>query len=271
MEHEQDELAFAHRILSVAAVALLSAAGALAFGRVFVGHTATLKLLAAALLSVGIAALLERRGPVVAVLGSGVGLLVAATLLVFPRTAAVIFPTPGTFGAIGRALHQVGEQARVQVSPTPPLQPLLLAGVTAVWTAAFAAHALAIRSGSPILALIPPGALLAFADILLTDGARPSYAAIFLTGALAVLFMDGLRRVRHFGPLRPWPGHHGRARLASTSATRGARRVTAVALGGALLIPGVLPGFQSPALLRIDKSAVLSTASVNPLVSIRSS
>ena len=47
----------------------------------------------------------ERRGPVVAVLGSGVGLLVAATLLVFPRTAAVIFPTPGTFGAIGRALH----------------------------------------------------------------------------------------------------------------------------------------------------------------------
>jgi hypothetical protein len=271
MAHEQDESARSHRLLSVAAVALLSAAAALGFGRVFQGHPATFKLLAAAVLSVCVAALLERRGPLLSELGSAIGLLLTVSFLVFPKTAAVIFPTMDTFRAIGGALHHVGEQARVQVAPTPPLQPLLLAAVTAVWTAAYAAHALAIRSGSPILAAIPPGALLAFADVLLEDGARPSYAALFLVGALAVLFMDGLRRVRHWGPLRPWPGHRGRARLASTTATKGARRVTAFALGAALLIPGVLPGFQSPALLKIDTSTVLSSPSINPLVAVTAS
>src|SRR5207247_6263325 len=141
--------------------------------------------------------------------------------------------------------------------PTEALKPLLLAAVTAVWTASFAAHALAVRSGSPLLATLPPASLLAFADVLLDDGARPSYAALFLIGALAVLFMDGLRRVRQWGPLRPWPSHRGRARLASTTATRGARRVTVAALGVALLLPGVLPGLQSPALLQLDTCTVL--------------
>jgi hypothetical protein len=157
------------------------------------------------------------------------------------------------------------------VSPTVPLAPLLLAGITGVWTAGFASHALAIRSGSPILAAIPPGALLAFADMLLGDGARPSYAALFLAGALAVLFMDGLRRVRQWGPLRPWPGSRGKTRFASPTATRGARRVTLFALAAALLIPGLLPGFQNPALLRIDTSSVLPGPTVNPLVSVTAS
>ncbi|MFN2543139.1 MAG: transglutaminaseTgpA domain-containing protein [Actinomycetota bacterium] len=267
MAREQSDVALSHRLLSVAAVAFLAAAAALAFGRVFRGHPATLKLVGAALLSVGVAALLERRGPILAVIASGIGLVVVAGLFVYPKTTFVIFPTLDTFRAFGHALHQVGEQARTQVAPTAPLQPLMLAGITAVWAAAFAAHALAIRSGSPLLAALPPGSLVAFADILLDDGARPSYAALFLAAALAVLFMDGLRRVRQWGPLRPWnPG--GRRRLTSTTATRGARRVTLAALAGALLLPGLLPGFQQPAILKLDTTTVLSHPSINPLVSI---
>jgi hypothetical protein len=271
MAHEQTDDALSNRLLSVAAVGLLASAAAIAFGRVFQGHTATLKLVGAALLSVGIAALLERRGPLLAVLGSAVGLVVAAGVFVYPKTTFAGFPTFDTFRAFGHAMDHVGQQARVQVAPTPPLQPLLLAALTAVWTAAFAAHALAVRSGSPLLAALPPGSLVAFADILLDDGARPAYAALFLAAALAVLFMDGLRRVRQWGPLRPWPSHRGRARLASTTATRGARRVTVAALGAALLLPGLLPGFQSPALLKLEPSAIAGNPSINPFVSITSS
>ena len=54
----------------------------------------------------------------------------------------------------------------------------MLAAVTAVWTASFSAHALAIRAGSPLLAVLPPIALVGFADTVLDDGARPVYAVV---------------------------------------------------------------------------------------------
>ena len=76
------------------------------------------------------AALLQRRGPILAVLGSAVGLVITVGVLVFPDTVFAIFPTAKTFREIGRAMHQVTEQARVQVAPTEPLRPLLLAAFT---------------------------------------------------------------------------------------------------------------------------------------------
>jgi transglutaminase-like putative cysteine protease len=269
MEREHGDVAVGHRLLHVAAVAVLASAGALGVGRVFQGTEASLKLLAAALLSVGVAALLQRRGPIVAVLGSAVGLLLTVSVLVFPDTLYGIFPTARTFSEIGRSIHEVSQQARVQVAPTVPLRPLLLAAMTAVWAASFASHALAMRSGSPLLAALPPASLLAFADITLEDGARPQFAALFLIGALAVLFMDGLRRVRQWGPLHPWSSQ--RRRIMSPTATRGARRLALIALGAALLIPGVLPGYQRAGLLRLDTGPASSTPTINPLVSVTAS
>jgi hypothetical protein len=269
MEREHGDVAVGHRLLYVAAVAVLVSAGALGVGRVFQGSEASFKLLAAALLSVGVAALLQRRGPILAVLGSAVGLLLTVSILVFPDTLYGIFPTARTFSEIGRSIHQVSQQARVQVAPTVPLRPLLLAAMTAVWAASFASHALAMRSGSPLLAALPPASLLAFADITLEDGARPQFAALFLIGALAVLFMDGLRRVRQWGPLHPWSPQ--RRRLMSPTATRGARRLALIAPGAALLIPGVLPGYQRAGLLRLDTGPTPSTPTINPLVSVTAS
>jgi hypothetical protein len=229
-----------------------------------------MKLLAAALLSVAVAGLLERRGPIVAVAGSVAGLVMVSGILVFPDTLVAIFPTGHTFVEMGRAVHQVSEQARVQVAPTVPLRPLLFASLTAVWAAAFAAHALAVRSGSPLLAALPPASLLAFADITLGDGPHPQWAGLFLLGALAVLFMDGLRRVRQWGPLLAWSGVT-RRRIASTTATRGARRLTVAALAAALLIPGVLPGYQHPGILRIDAGSTIPSPVIDPLVSVTAS
>ena len=196
------------RFLGLAAVAGLSVATALAFGRVFTGRQATLELVAAALASVAIAALFERRGLLLATLASLVGLALAITWIVLPQTAWYGLPSIRTLRAIGRSLEFVGQQARVRVAPTPPLPPLMLAAVTAVWTAAFSSHALAIRAGSPLLAILPPIALVGFADTVLEDGARPIYAIILLAAALAVVFADGLRRVRQWGPV--WSGSRSR-------------------------------------------------------------
>jgi transglutaminase TgpA-like protein/transglutaminase superfamily protein/uncharacterized protein DUF4129 len=269
MAREQEEAPRSHRLVAVGAVALLLAAAAVAFGRVFSGHMPTLKLLATAMGSLAIAASLERRNPVLAALVSAAGLLLFLGWLVFPQTLWYGLPSGRTFHAISQALSEVGEQTRVQVAPTEPLRPLLMAAVTAMWTAAFSTHALALRSGSPLLAAVPCAALLAFAGIVVGDGARRGYAALFLFGLLAVLFVDGLRRVRQWGPLRPWQGT-SRPRFTSTTTTRGARRVAFAAVIVALLIPGILPGFRSAPLL-----ATIGNGSpgprVNPLVSVTAS
>ncbi len=250
------------RFLGLAAVAGLSVATALAFGRVFTGRQATLELVAAALASVAIAALFERRGLLLATLASLVGLALAITWIVLPQTAWYGLPSIRTLHAIGRSLEFVGQQARVRVAPTPPLPPLLLAAVAAVWTAAFSSHALAIRAGSPLLAILPPIALVGFADTVLEDGARPIYAIILLAAALAVVFADGLRRVRQWGPV--WSGSRTRRLGASV---RGSRPVAFAVIAAAVLVPGLLPGFRSGPLIDFSTSGD-EGADLDPFISI---
>jgi len=250
------------RFLGLAAVAGLSVATALAFGRVFTGRQATLELVAAALASVAIAALFERRGLLLATLASLVGLALAITWIVLPQTAWYGLPSIRTLRAIGRSLEFVGQQARVRVAPTPPLPPLMLAAVTAVWTAAFSSHALAIRAGSPLLAILPPIALVGFADTVLEDGARPIYAILLLAAALAVVFADGLRRVRQWGPV--WSGSRSRRLGASV---RGSRPVAFAVIAAAVLIPGLLPGFRSGPLIDFSTSGD-EGADLDPFISI---
>jgi transglutaminase-like putative cysteine protease len=263
MARQPDTSAGRQRLLALAAVAGLAAATAFAFGRVFIGRAPTVELVAAALASVLIAGLLERRGLALALLASGVGLVFALTWIVFPQTAWYGLPTMRTLRAVGRSLEFVAQQARVQVAPTPPLPPLMLAAVTAVWTAAFSTHALAIRAGSPLLAVLPPIALVGFADSVLQDGARPVYAITFLAAALAVVFVDGLRRVRQWGPI--WSS--SRSRRLGRPATRGARQVAVAAVFAAVLVPGLLPGFRSEAL--VDFSTAGDGIRLDPFVSIQ--
>jgi transglutaminase-like putative cysteine protease len=271
MARELEEAPRSHRLIQIGAVAAVSAAAAIAFGRVFTGHAATWKLVLVGLVSIGIAAALERRSPLLAALISAVGLLWTLGILVFPDTLWYGLPLGSTVHAIGEALARVGHQADVQVAPTPALRPLFMAAVTAVWTAAFSTHALAVRSGSPLLAAAPPAALVAFAGIVLEDGPRPGYAALFLLGVLALLFADGLRRVRQWGPVRPWTSGlaNVRRRMVASSTTRGARRVAVTVVGVALLLPGLLPGLHGKAVLKFGASD--DSGSLNPLVAVSAS
>jgi transglutaminase-like putative cysteine protease len=262
----EDPTARAQRLIPLATVGALAFATALAFGRVFAGRAPTLELILAGLMAVAIGWATTRRGLLAATLASVGGLALALTWLVFPQTAWYGLPSVRTLRAIGRSLEFVGQQTRTQVSPSPPLPPLMLAAVTAVWAASSSAYTLAVRAGSPILAVLPPVALVAFADIVLEDGVRPVYAATFLLAALAVVFTDGLRRIRQWGPV--WSGTY-RDHTLRSAAGRGVRRVTLVALGVALLVPGLLPGFRSDPL--VDLSGSGGGIGDDPFVSIHAS
>lgn len=263
MAHEQDPSAGRQRLVAIAAVAALAVAMGFAFGRIFVGRAPTWELIAAALASVLVAGLCERRSLALALGVSAVGLAFAVTWIVLPQTAWYGLPTMRTLRALGRCLDLVGQQARVEVAPAPPFPPLVLAAVTASWTSAFSAHALAVRAGSPLLAVLPPAALVGFADMVLEDGARPMYAVTFLAAALGVVFVDGLRRVRQWGPV--WSAL--RARPLWTVSGRGARQVGTAAILVALLVPGLLPGFRSPALVDFSTGED-SGIRLDPFVSI---
>ena len=248
------------RLLGLAAVAGLSVATALAFGRVFEGRLPTLELVAAALASVAVAVAFERRGLLLATLASLLGLALAIAWIVLPQTTWYGIPSPRTLRALGRSLEFVGQQARERVAPAPPLPPLMLAAVTAVWTASFSSHALAIRAGSPLLAVLPPIALVGFADTVLEDGARPVYAIVLLAAAIAVVFADGLRRVRQWGPV--WSSRSGRLK----TSVRGSRPVALAVISVAVLVPGLLPGFRSDPL--VDLSSSSDNGALDPFVSI---
>jgi transglutaminase-like putative cysteine protease len=256
------------RLTTLAATVLVAVAVGFAFGRVFLGHGATYRLLAVGVASALVAWALERRSLVLATSVSAVALVVTIGLLVFPDTLRYGLPTLTTLRDLASAAGMVGEQARAQVSPAPTTVALFFAGITAVWAAVFSCHALAFRAGSPLLSLVPPLGLVVFADSVLDEFSKPGYGILFLIAALAVLFADGIRRVQGWGPV--WSGPGRRARLLPMTG-RSARRVSAVVLGVALLAPAVLPGFGSHAV--IDITHLLGTddrVGVSPLVRLSS-
>ena len=189
-------------------------------------------------------------------------------LFVFPGTTWHGLPTLETLRHALDASHLVGEQARIQVAPSPPLKPLMLASIVAMWAAIFSCHALAFRAGSPLLALLPPVVMVAFADTVLEEFIKPLYGVTFLAAALAIIFADALRRVQGWGPV--WTGPGSRARLSAT-ASRGARRVAVAAVGTAMIVPFLVPGFGSKAIFDISSTNESDRVRIDPLVSIKAS
>ena len=189
-------------------------------------------------------------------------------LFVFPGTTWHGLPTLETLRHALDASHLVGEQARIQVAPSPPLKPLMLASIVAMWAAIFSCHALAFRAGSPLLALLPPVVMVAFADTVLEEFIKPLYGVTFLAAALAIIFADALRRVQGWGPV--WTGPGSRARLSAT-ASRGARRVAVAAVGTAMIVPFLVPGFGSKAIFDISSTNDSDRVRIDPLVSIKAS
>ena len=254
-----------HRLIGLVAALLLAVATALAFGRVFLGTTTTMQLLGAAVAAAGLAVAFERRSLLLSTVVSGIGLAIAVGLIVFPASTWYGLPTADTLRAVLDAAALVGEQAKIQAAPAEPIGPLLLAAVVSLWAAVFSGHALAFRAGSPLLGLVPPVALVAFADTVLEEFVKPLYGMLFLAAALVVVFADGLARVQGWGPV--WSST--RTGVAA-SAGRGARRLALTVLGAALLAPIVVPGFGSTAVIDFGSPASARVA-IDPFVSVQHS
>jgi transglutaminase-like putative cysteine protease len=250
----------------VGALLSLGAATGLAFGRVFQGPGATLRLMTAGLLAVGLAESLRRRHVLLSVAASAVGLLLALSYFVFPDTLWYGLPSLDTLRAIREAVSVLGQEAVREVAPAPPLQSLMTASITAVWTAATASHALAVRSRSTLLPLLPPAALLAFAGVVTGDGPRPGYVAVLLVAGMAVVFAVGVDRLGVWGRIVRRPG---RRRVVGSTTTRGAAWIGAGALGVALVLPGILPGYRSGSVLPLGGRP--GSVAINPFVDIRPS
>jgi hypothetical protein len=265
MAHAGGTSARTHRLIGLAAASLLAAVTGLAFGRVFLGSATTPKLVGTAIAAACLAVAFERRSLLLATVASAAGLALAVGLIVFPDTTWYGLPTADTLRAALDAAALVGEQARLQTAPAEPIAPLLLAAVVSLWAAVFSAHALAFRAGSPLLGLIPPVALVAFADTVLEEFVKPLYGVAFLAAALLVVFADGLARVQGWGPV--WSSAR---RGVAASAGRGARRLAFTALGAAVLAPIVVPGFGSQAVIDFGTPAEDRVA-IDPFVSVQNS
>ena len=155
MAHPPGTSARVQRLSSLAAIVLVAVSVALAFGRVFEGGMSSVRLVALGVTSAILSWAFERRSLLLSTLASGALLVVGLGLAVFPSTTWYGLPTAATLSAMANAAIQVGEQARLQIAPAPPVAPLLFAAGTAVWAAVFSCHSLAFRAGSPLLSLVP--------------------------------------------------------------------------------------------------------------------
>ena len=162
-----------------------------------------MKLLAAALGAGLLAVAFERRSLLLATLASAAGLAIAVGLIVFPETTWYGLPTMETLRAAldagrdrGRAGADPGRARRAQRPPAPRR------GGLALGRGVLGARA-GVPRGSPLLGLIPPVALVAFADTVLEEFVKPLYGVAFLVAALLVIFADGLARIQGWGPCGP--------------------------------------------------------------------
>jgi TgpA N-terminal domain/Transglutaminase-like superfamily/Domain of unknown function (DUF4129) len=267
MAHTEGTTPRLQRLSALIAISLVAIAVGFAFGRILVGHGATYRMVAVGLVSGILAWATERRGMLVATLLSAVALLFAVTWLSAPHATWYGLPTVNSMRALGTLATLVGAQAREYVSPAPATPALLMAGAIAVWAAVFSCYALAFRAQSPLLALVPPLALVVFADSVLDDQMKPVYGVLFLIAALGVLFADSLRRIRAWGPV--WSPVAGRDRLLPVAGTN-ARRVGATALVVAALAPLIVPGFGSTSVLDISHFGSDNRIRVSPLVQMGS-
>lgn len=254
-----------YRGFLLSSLLLLGAASGAVFGRVFQGGGAALRLIVAGVLAVALADLLRRRHVLVSVAASAAGLLLVLTYFVFPETTWRGLPSLDTLQALRDALDVLGREATREVAPAPPLPSLMTASITAVWTAATASHALAVRSRSTVLPLLPPAALLAFAGVVTEDGPRPGYVAALLIAAMAVVFAVGVDRMGTWGRIVTG----SRRRSAGSTAVRNATWIAAGSLVVALLLPGILPGYGAGSVVRFEGGT--GPISINPIVDIRPS
>jgi transglutaminase-like putative cysteine protease len=253
---------------AIGCVAMLIGA-VLPLDRVFADRSWLGPVIGAALLAFGLAWLLRRvgAGPVLALLGSQLGLLWFAAVTLLPDTlAGGILPAPGTFRAAASAWAHGVELLRVRPTPALPETGLVLLTVTGVWVIGHAAHELVFRAHAALRAV-----LMTLLLWIVPLGLAPKSAVVW---PWAVPYVAGAALLL-LGSSEAEAARWGRWITPDRRGPRGLRRPLAWAMGAAAVALGVaaaplLPGWTDPALYEL-RDLGGSTLTSNPIVNIRAS
>ncbi|EPY93479.1 DUF3488 and transglutaminase-like domain-containing protein [Streptomyces noursei] len=224
---------------------------------------------------------LGRRLPLARPLTVGAQALAAVLLLtaVFARDHAVagLLPGPDAVAALADLVRSgVGDVGRYAIPApvTPGIRLLLVSGVLLI---GLVVDALAVTYRSAAPAGLPLLALYSVAAGLSHSGAGWLWFVVGAAGYLLLLLAEGRDRLSQWGRVfgGPVTGRPGAARRDGLPLPRG-RRIGALALGLALLVPAVLPslgsGLLGPTAAGAGPGAGGGTISaVNPLVSLQDS
>jgi transglutaminase-like putative cysteine protease len=258
-------------VIRSAALALVSVAAALAFGRVFADGEFVGPLVVAALVPHAVGLLGRTRSWSV---GRTAALGAAATAVVLVWIAAgdattYGIPTPHTMSRVSDLLDRGWRVFRTGVAPVPPTTGVVLLGALAVSAVALAADTIARRPDVTIAALGPTLVLFVLTGTLGTDELRVPTTIAYVAAALVELTIANASRVESH---RTW--FTGRRLASDASVVRSAAAVGGLALLLGLVVTPLVPGVDSPAVLRYRNSSGRvggfgDYAGVSPLVDLR--
>lgn len=176
----------------------------------------------------------------VVVAGQGVALALTVTAL-FARDSTVWGPLPGpeTLADLQHLLSAGLEVTRRQTPPVEATRGLILLAAGGVSLVGFAVDVIAVSLRRPAVAGLPLLAVYCVPTAVLPGGLDWPYFVLAGTGFLILVGADAGDRVRDWGRVL---GDGPREELPPGAPLRGARRVGAVSLAVAAVVPALIPG-----------------------------
>ncbi len=253
------------------ALALVSAAAALAFSRVFGDATFAGPLLLAVLVPHGVGLVGRTRGWTIGTTFALAAIAVAVTLVWVAAGDHTTYglPTGATAHRIGHLLDSGWAVFRTGIAPVDPRPGVVLLCSLAVATVALTADAIARRPDVTLAALAPSLVLFVVTGTLGTAELRVPVTIAYVTAALVELAIANAARVER---RRTW--FTGRRLASDASVVRSAAAVGGAALLVGLVLTPLVPGVDDGPLLRYRNSTGRSAGlgdyqGVSPLVDLR--
>jgi transglutaminase-like putative cysteine protease len=187
--------------------------------------------------------------------------MVVALLLVltwmFPSHKELLglVPTPSTFEHFGALFNAAGADTRSYGVPVPDLKGLLFITVLGVGVVAIAVDLLTVVLRKPALAGLPMLAIYSVPVAVYVDSVPVLSFIVGAIGFLWLLVADNVDRVRRFGRRFTGDGRDVDVWEPSPLAAAG-RRLAAIGVAAAVLLPLIVPGLSGGLLNRLTQSGV---------------
>lgn len=261
-------------VVRAGALALVSAATALGFARVFSNGGFVPLLLMAAVLPhlVGLVGRIRQWTTVRTALVATLTMMIGLLWIIAGETTTYGLPTSRSAARLGHLLDAGWAVFRTGVAPVAPRTGVVLLCAIAVAISAISADAIARRPEVTIGALSPTLVLFVLTGTLGTGDLRVPTTIAYIAAALVALVVANAARVAQ---RRTW--FTGRRLVSNATVVRSAAFVGGIAVLVGLVLTPLIPGVDSPALLRYRNhtgqggtGGLGNYQTVSPLVDLRS-